>query len=267
MKTTDRVYLVVTLLFVLAFGAFLSSCKQASNPSSVQPGSVTGVVSLWDSAGPMPSSAGVTIALDSSNYTTQSDSAGLWAINNVAPGNYNITVSKTGFGLCRAYGVTIEGPGTASVTPEMTFGVASTEAPVISNLAITTADTAPYSNTMLTGAISSWNNNSSGNEDNMPVIFIDLSPNVQPGDTHTLWKIWIPSENINNQFGWSMGVIHQAGITSGTTVYVSASEVNFTSVWHPGGGISSGTYNDPLDNSTRFISPGPKSNVIAATIP
>ena len=263
MKTSDRVYPLVSLLFVLVFGQLLMSCKQASNPSSVQPGSVTGVASLWDSAGPMASSVGVTVALDNSNYSTQTDATGFWKIDNVSPGNYNITVSKSGFGLCKAYGITIEGPGTASLSPQMTFEAAATDAPVISNLAIHQGgDTGSV--TSVVGAISVDNNNSSIT----PVIFMDLSPNVQPGDAHTLFQLWRANEYINNQFGWSVDAIHQAGIPSGTTVYISASEVNFGSVWHPGGaGISSGSYSDPVDNSIHFITPGSRSNVIAVTIP
>jgi len=262
MKTSDRVYPVVSLLFVLVFGQLLSSCKQNSNPTDVQPGSVTGVASLWDSVGPMASSAGVTVVLENSNYTTQTDATGFWKIDNVSPGNYNITVSKSGFGLCKAYGVTVEGPGTASVTPTMIFEAAPTDVPAISNMTIHQGDTGSL--TSVLGAISVSNNNSSI----MPVIFMDLSPNVQPGDAHKLFQLWRAYEYTSNQFGWSVDAIHQAGIPSGTTVYISASEVNFASVWHPGGeAISSGSYTDPVDNSIHFITTGPRSNVVAVTIP
>src|SRR5579872_2346899 len=110
MKATLRISLA-SFVLVLMSNLFLASCKQTSDPGTLQPGSITGVVSLWDSAEPLGSSAGVTITLDNSSYTTLSDSTGHWTIANVAPGNYNVTVSKAGFGLCRAFGVTVEGPG------------------------------------------------------------------------------------------------------------------------------------------------------------
>jgi Carboxypeptidase regulatory-like domain len=264
MKTSDRVFSVASLLLVLVFGQLLTSCSQTSTLSSIQPGSVTGVAILLDSvANQLPSSAGVNVTLDNSNYMTQTDSTGFWKIDNVASGNYDITVSKTGFGLCIAYGVTIEGPGTTSVTPQMQFAAAPTVAPVISNLAIHEGDTGSV--TAVVGAISSANN--------YPdiMIFMDLSPNVQPGDAHLLWEF------NGNGFDWSVDAIHQAGIPSGTTVYVSSCEMNFASVWHrildDGGSselnatIISATYNDPVDNSTHFITTGPKSNVVAITIP
>jgi hypothetical protein len=61
--------------------------------------------------------------------------------------------------------------------------------------------------------------------------------------------------------------LHSVGIAPGTTVYLSASQVDFYSLWKSGGPYSSGTYYDPINNTTRFISPGPRSNVVAITIP
>jgi hypothetical protein len=264
MKTARRVYPLASILFILVFSQLLVGCKQTSSPSGIQPGSITGAVQLWGNGEfPLPSAAGVTVSLDSSSYTTQTDSTGLWKIDNVAPGNYNVTVSKSGFGLCHAYGVTVEGPGTASVSPTMTFGIEPTAALALSNVAVTTDDTS--NENMLTGGFSGGSDNS-GYEDFGTIIFLDLNANVQPGDAHTLWTLPGANEN-SNQFTFSVASLHQAGIQSGTTVYISASQANFVSVWHPGGGISSGTYNDPINNCTRFISPGPRSNVVAVTIP
>jgi hypothetical protein len=254
MKTSYKVNPVASLLLVLIFGQLLVSCKQTGNPSDVQSGSITGIASLWDSAGPMTSSAGVMVTLDNSNYTTKTDSTGFWEIDNVAPGNYNVTVSKPGFGLCHAFGVTVEGPGTATVAPTMTFGIEPTTPLVLTNVAVTHGDS------LLTGEFSGGNDNSGSGEDFLSLIFLDLTPNVQPADVHAQWLQPQSNEN-SNQFAFSL-----AGIPSGTTVYISGCQANFTSVWHPGGFIGSGTYTDTL-GSTHFISPGPESNVVAITIP
>jgi hypothetical protein len=212
---------------------------------------------LVDSVGNrLSTSAGVTVSLDGANYTTQTDSAGFWEIGNVSPGNYNVTVSKTGFGLIRAYGVTIEGPGMAYVSPQMTLGIAPSTVPVLSNVVIAPRkDSGVVTNdSLLSGDYSGGAN----------MFFIDNSPNVQPGDAHMLLEYGTEG---GNHFDYSLSNLRSAGIKSGMTVYLSACELNWSSVWIYGGGYSSGTYYDPVDNSTRFISPGPRSNVVAITIP
>ena len=262
MKSSFR--LLSSLFSIIVFSALVSSCNQSSTPGDVQPGSITGKVQLVDNAGNwQASSAGVTIVLDKSNYSTQTDSAGRWEIDNVTPGNYDIVVSKPGFGLCRAYGVPIAGPGMSNIEP-MTIGIAPTVAPVLSNVAVTSTkeDSAGTTMLSLTGEFSG------GTYGPSPIFFIDLNPNVQPGDSHTLW--YTASEiGSSTQFAFSVAMLHAAGIPSGTIVYISASQANFYSVWqgHSAGPISSGTYNDPYDNSTRLISPGPRSNVVAVTVP
>jgi hypothetical protein len=180
MKTSSRGYLYLSVFVCL--GGFLASCGKTSSPSDVQAGSVSGVTVLVDSVGNrLSTSAGVSVSLDGSNYTTQTDSAGFWEIGNVSPGNYNVTVSKTGFGLIRAYGVTIEGPGMAYVSPQMTLGIAPSTVPVLSNVVIAPRkDSGVVTNdSLLSGDYSGGVN----------MFFIDNSPNVQPAMPICCWSM------------------------------------------------------------------------------
>ncbi|HWF44695.1 MAG TPA: hypothetical protein VG537_08635, partial [Candidatus Kapabacteria bacterium] len=87
MRASFRVHPYVSLFFVIVFGQLLSSCSQSSNPSNVQHGSLTGVVSLGseDASSPqqLANSAGVSISLDGTGYSTTSDSSGFWEFNDL----------------------------------------------------------------------------------------------------------------------------------------------------------------------------------------
>jgi len=101
----------LVLLFALA--AF--SCKKEtvegptgpqgppgiSGTSSTLSGTISGRVILYDSAGnPVNDNSGATVSLDYTNPVEQgtSNSDGIFSINNVVAGNYDLSISKSGFG-------------------------------------------------------------------------------------------------------------------------------------------------------------------------
>ncbi|GEM_PF-3195608 len=238
----------VAILFAVVF----TSCKQSGSPGST--GSVEGTVTLVDSAfNRLGSSAGVTVALEQSKYSTQTDASGHWRIDNVTAGNYNVALSKPGFGSLTAYGVTIAGPGTSYLTPQMYFGSEPAYAPVVSNVAIAQEDS---------GSTKVLKGNISGDPYSI-VVFLDHDSTSQPGDVHELWNFPRPA----GQFSISAAALHQAGFPSGTIAYLTAVDADFASVWQQGGPVSSGTYYDPNANASRLISPGPRSNVVVVTVP
>jgi hypothetical protein len=256
-----------SLFLVIVFGMLVSGCSQSNSVSNVQSGSITGVTMLvGNGTGQLPSSVGITVALDNSIYTTQTDSTGFWKIDNVAPGNYDVTFSKSGFGLCRSYGVTIEGPGTAYING-VSLGIAPTVAPSILNTS-TMTDTLGrllLECSMVNPAPDAY-------------FFIDLDSTVQPGDAHFLSDVCgglepigaitdsasLPNSNI---LGFTVSSIYAAGIKSGTKVYITASEMNPYCDSRAIDIECSGSYYDPVHNTYRLISPGPRSNVVAVTIP
>src|SRR5690242_15062578 len=110
---------VFFLCYSLVVVVFLNSCSSSSSPNSTSaPGSLTGSVALGrEIGGSSPinyaNSSGVTVSLDGTSISTKTDSTGYWKLDNVAAGNYDVTITKAGFGLTRIYGVYIGGPGTA----------------------------------------------------------------------------------------------------------------------------------------------------------
>lgn len=239
-------------LSAIAASVLLGSCK--SNPVTTIPnGSINGTVTLvGNGTGPLSSSAGVTAALDGTNYSAQTDSNGFWHIDNVAPGNYDVVVSKAGFGACRVYGVTVEGPGTAHVDDGMYIGIAPTDIPTIKSV------------TIANGALSI--------EGGGAVIFFDRNPNMQPGDAHTASTYTeglkpLPSLDSGTTTAFSIQSLHNVGLPSGSTVYISSSDADIFGYSRNYDIINQGTYYDPVHNVLRLISPGPRSNVIAITMP
>ncbi len=242
---------------LLASCCWFCSCKSTSVASDVTDGSLTGAVTIDGTTGsPDSNSEGVSVALDGTNFTTQTDSTGFWRIDNIKGGNYDVVVSKAGYGICRFYGITVEGPGIAHIDP-MTLGVAPTDTPILSRASVTNGGT------MLSIKAGS----------SVPYVFIDKASNTQPGDAHFLSELCSgglgreAANDTGSSFSFSVESIHQAGIRSGDTIYVSACDANGYSNWRNWFPECLGTYFDPVDNVNRLISPGPRSNVLTVIIP
>jgi hypothetical protein len=101
--------------FVLLFALTVFSCKKedvvgpqgpqgppgASGTSSTLSGTISGRVILYDSVGdPINDNSGATVSLDYTNPVEQgtSNADGIFSIANVNAGNYDLSVSKAGFG-------------------------------------------------------------------------------------------------------------------------------------------------------------------------
>jgi len=93
-------------IFLIAFSVLLlCSCKKTTTEEllPVPKTTVKGVVALFDSTGArVPNATGVTVSIDSTTFTTTTDSDGNYTINNVAQGEYTITCSKTGYSTYKA---------------------------------------------------------------------------------------------------------------------------------------------------------------------
>jgi hypothetical protein len=250
MRTTiNSGYLILTIAASTMFG----SCK-SNSVATLQDGSITGTVRLvGNGTGSIYNPAGVTASLDGTNYSAQADSNGIWRIDNVAPGNYDVAVSKPGFGTCRVYGVTVEGPGTAHLDDGMYIGIAPTDTPTISNVIVANGE--------LSMVVSLGGN-----------IFFDRDPNVQPGDVHTAVSGIgglnpIAFHDSSSSIAFSIESLHNAGLPAGTTIYISASDADMFGYFRNYSIDGQGMYYDPVHNVYRLISPGPRSNVTAIKIP
>lgn len=67
-------------------------------------GAVSGKVILYDSSGTrLPSAAGVTVTLDSSKYTAVTNDSGVYVIQHVPRGSYDVSFTKSGYGTYRLF--------------------------------------------------------------------------------------------------------------------------------------------------------------------
>ena len=86
-------YCFVLVLF------FLTGCALEPQVPTGPTGSVSGYAYLYSSTGTLlPSSAGITVSVNGTNKSAQTNDSGKWTVTGLAAGNYSLTYSKTGFG-------------------------------------------------------------------------------------------------------------------------------------------------------------------------
>jgi len=94
----------------------LLACNKNSNQHSIivpdlvqaekRRGNIIGGVRLFDLDGKMLQDAsGVTITIDQSKVSTQTNALGKWTLDSIPFGTYDLTISKPGFGTSRIMGV------------------------------------------------------------------------------------------------------------------------------------------------------------------
>jgi hypothetical protein len=266
----------------------VSGCDSVSvnSPASSMPGSITGVVSLGkqlDAHSPnnFANSAGVTVSLDGTSLSTITDSSGFWKFDNIPSGNYDITITKSGFGLTRMYGVAVGGPGTAHI-PRVNLGELPSQAPeLISATTVTIAEPDTGQPHQRQDLQIRWKTPYDRSYSGL-TIFMDKTALVQPADLHfysTLngsglqeWLGWFFggdgnfSNTYNGQISCPIETLHAHGITSGMKIYITLAQ------WdpYPINGEAPNTkvtYYDPVHNQNRLISPSPRSNVVEVTMP
>ncbi len=104
--------LSITICFFLLF-----SCKETTinNNYTAKPGSIKGMVSILNYTGnPSISKNGVKVWISGTNYSTTTDSLGLWSLRNVQSGYYDIYFFKSGCDTTIRYAVQFSGDGIAS---------------------------------------------------------------------------------------------------------------------------------------------------------
>ncbi len=231
----------------------LGGCSQTSTPGNVSSGAIRGSVSLVDETGQMlPNFAGVTITLDSTSFSTTTDSTGGWYITGIPAGNYDVTISKPGFGFAYATAIPIAGPATADLG-YLVLGEVPDQPPVIDTAYFLTKDSGGISNPL------SLNVNFSHTPTMAFELCLDFTPNVAPESqlhASTYYDNNAPAADLS--LGMNQLQAMDAVFASGTTIYISAAYVNPHSEWEA---PSIGS----LD--LEWISFGSKSNVIAIKMP
>ena len=188
---------------------------------------VQGSVVLYNEAGGIVSNAsGVTVSVDSTTYTTTTDSSGVYVLKNVPQEEYTITYSKNGYSIYKNINANI----TAGKAP-ITYSPVSLYAPsttYITNLAV-----APYN-----GASGAYNFygivNPSGTKafPKNVAIFMGLSSTVSPTNYMAFVQATADSSvlNVNSNL--------YTYFASGSTVYMVAYGITtFNSYTNPASGF------------------------------
>jgi len=125
---------VLHSLVVLLFGVSLISCsKKDSTPAVPTSGNLFGTIQTWDDKTTSTSDmAGVTITITNlANKSTTTDAQGKYSFANLPYDQYDIEISKTGYGTHKVFGIThsydpAASPVGTTQIPNISFGKNST---------------------------------------------------------------------------------------------------------------------------------------------
>ena len=201
----------------------ISNVAEQPLPTAIIQGSVV----LYNEEGGIVSNAsGVTVSIDSTTYTTTTDSAGVYVLKNVPQEEYTITYSKSGYSTYKNINVSIVS-GKASITypPVSLYAPSPT---YITNLAV-----APYN-----GASGAYNFYGIVNPPGTMAfpknvaIFMSLSNTVSPSNFMAFVQATADSSVLNvnsNLYNY---------FASGSTVYMKAYGITtFNSYTNPASGF------------------------------
>jgi hypothetical protein len=230
---------VLTCVLSLYLVLFMCGCSDDDNDAPAGSGSLgnlAGKVIITDSSNHYTTTFdGVNVHLEGTGYNTLTDSSGQWSFNNIPSGAYTANVAKSGFGLMRLFGISVDGNGT-NYAPTAYLYKVPTDSVVVDHI-----DTGGVSNQ---GAFTIFIRSTGATFG----YFIDRTSDVNPEDRHALTSFF---NRIN------VADLHRIGLHAGNICYVSACAV----------GHSAAAYNDPVTGGFNFTACGPKSNVIVLAVP
>ncbi len=227
----------VIIVVAITMLAWMGGCKTTTSPGMT--GSFAGMVMLSDTTGIIADFSGTTVSIDGTSFITSTNSIGQWIISGVPEGQYNITASKPGFGTFHWYEQQLLN-GTLNLQP--------------AELARLKSFTPKLSYAGWGSGALNFNVQITSDSMQNMVGYCDIDSTTQPSAPHFATANYVYWGN-GGLGSFSYEVLREAGAQSGQTLYVSASVV--------GGG----SFFDPAHNETRWASTGPKSNVIAVTMP
>ena len=124
---------VLLYLVVLLFGVSLISCsKKDSTPSVPTSGNLFGTIQTWDDKTTSTNDmGGVTVTITNlANKSTTTDAQGRYTFTNLPYDQYDLEISKTGYGTHKVFGITHSYDPASSVgatqIPNISFGKKST---------------------------------------------------------------------------------------------------------------------------------------------
>ena len=241
---------------VIAMGCSSSTSPTGSttvNGNGPAPGTLVGRVNLYASANKLIAQpySGIRVSLDKTPYATTTDANGIWEMDNIPAGSYDVRISKDSFGIYVTYGVSVAGPGISSALRWSGGGLyipplyaQATEAVSLDSASVFQASSVGMTATSTASEL---------------VFFFDRTATVQPGDVHWAYQFATgrPVGGVD-QFtgGLTISDLHGIGAKAGDTLYLSGCSNN---------SMTTG-YFDATGNM-HLGSPGPKSNVLKVVMP
>ena len=217
-----KFYLFIIKYFVFPIFLFpiITSCTKETelpvNSGVINPiidkGSVGGYIRLYTEYGDTNDYTGITVSIDGTSHITTTDSVGNWMINGVETGNKNLTFNKSGFSPFKETGVSISKNHTTylsyiSLYKKPQFYVSNLNAQLLAG------------KIRLTGYISSSPRNYWWAH-----FFVSSDSNVMNTLSNFMYHNYTayPTYVYNFTRDISISEIYNAGITSGTKIYIIA---------------------------------------------
>jgi len=242
-----RVRLLVSLLVI---SVVISSCSTNTTNTVEAPvhhGTLAGRIVLYDTGSiSMTDYSGVVVSIDSTGMKAVTDSFGNWRIDGVAQGQYNITASKDGFGAYHWF---------EQLVDTGRYDLATISLGKMSNVTPTLLSAIPGSPLAL---YAKWKT-----PPYYIVLYCDLDSTVQPQDAHLAVSQYYSNPGYVDSVycGFTNQDLLTAGVRSGQTIYYSASTIFTVNTY------AMVSYYDPIHHETRWVSTGPKSNVVKVVMP
>jgi len=224
---------IATLSIVLIL--FATSCTKtgATGPagpagSSSLTGNFEGVVFLWDVAGNKLLSptllTGDTVTLTNNSsgatYKTTTSTTGTYTFSNISAGTYSLTVSKSGYGIVKAYGIQFVGGGTTY----RNFNLAQ-----IPTTSVATATAIAGGNVQVSGTVPA-------SAYTQVIIYLSLPSNTFVNNTlgnfSTYTYVIYIGTGTTFSFNFTPTALYDLGFVSGNTVYFAAYTVNNNGSWY-----------------------------------
>jgi hypothetical protein len=209
-------------------------------------GNIAGYIYLADTSGLQRGSAGITLSIASTQYSTMTDSSGKWTFNNLPIGTYDIRASKPGYGKMHWFGIKVTGFGTYYVPSTILGEIPSYE--IILDSARAQANGSP--GIYLFGRVIGLNQSTDGH------LCIDIDSTIQPDEPHLVQPVSV-AELQSTVWSCNIDRYRLQGVSSGTRVFLSMY-----------GGSSGGyEYYHPTSGQKLPINPSKKSNSLPFIIP
>lgn len=237
---------------IVLMAVLMVSCKKDPVTPTVTGGKLTGNIQTWDDKTTSTTDqAGITVAVtNTTGYTATAttDATGKYSFDNLPYDIYDFTLSKSGYGTLKVYGVanTNGGTGVTTIVPTIGFGKLSTTTVTSLSVSGNTFNGQP-------GVTFNYGISPAPSTSSRAFVRYFLSTSATVSNTnYTAFSTLYNFSNLSNVTGFSANDLIGMGFTSGQTVYVKMY----------GDSFKSNEYQDP--NTGKWVFPNINTTTAAA---